>query len=122
MTELDKDEKKLLNDLFNYRKNLREKDWKKSLQKGLEIPEKGLREKLSGKNYNGALESLQEKGLIKVEEEETIVDRAEWSIDYEKEGQTLEKERNIRGSENKKYLKIPENKLEEIIDTLDIEN
>lgn len=74
--KLNSEERKLLEDLINYRKDS-EKDWKKSLQRGLKIPEKGLEKRLSGENYGPAVDSLEGKGLIEIEEKKITVDKTD---------------------------------------------
>lgn len=120
--DLDEREKQFLTLLIQLRKKLRGEDWEESMKKGIRIPDEGftqkfethLGEKIEG--FDQQIDSLEEKNLIEIKQVKTEKDHAKWDIDYgsDEDSTTLNKEKQVRGKEQKKYLYIPEKNLERL--------
>lgn len=120
--DLNEREKQFLTLLIQLRKKLRGDGWEKSLQEGIVIPDEGFDQKIEThlrKEVNGfeeEIHSLNDKKLIEIKQVKRVKDHAEWDIDYssDKDSTSLKKEKQIRGKEEKRYLSIPEEKLERL--------
>lgn len=127
--DLNEREKQFLRLLIQLRKKLRDDGWERSLQKGIVIPEESFTQKFEthlSKEVDGfeeEIDSLNEKNLIEIKQVKRIKDHAVWDIDYssDKDSTSLKKEKQVRGKEEKRYLSIPEEKLERLQKDLKID-
>ncbi|MFB6174606.1 MAG: hypothetical protein ABEJ87_01355 [Candidatus Nanohalobium sp.] len=127
--EITEQEKKFLEKLFQYTQEIHGDRWKKVLKRGLNIPEKGFKEKFQlhinekTRNEEKTIKKLEEKALIEIETVTEEVDTSKREVTYSKteEGlseREIEDRGRIRGEREKKKLKMPD--IEEIAGKIEV--
>lgn len=120
--EVSPEEKELLETLVKRSREIHSDRWKGALKRGIKIPEKGL-EQVSDEEE--AIENLKSKGLLERKEEKVEHDSGLREVTYteDDEGKAereIENKGYIRGEKRQEKLKIPEEKIQKVLQDLEV--
>lgn len=126
--EITEEEEKFLKGLIDYAKEVHGEKWKGAMTRGIKIPEKGLEQKIKperGKSIDEVVESLVEKSIILIEEEEMEHDSSIREVTYgegddEEAGREVEHQGYVRGRKKVEKLKLEEEQLEAVLEDLQV--